>query len=86
MGLAREATGPIRPGSWAYTDKVPRYDYSPEKAKALLAEAGWKDNGDGVLRDKDGKPFSFTIRTNQGNEERKKVAEIIQQRLKAPSG
>jgi peptide/nickel transport system substrate-binding protein len=83
MGLAREATGPIRPGSWAYTNKVTRYDYSPEKAKALLAEAGWKDNGDGILRDKDGKAFSFTIRTNQGNEERKKVAEIIQQRLAA---
>jgi len=83
MGLAREATGPIRPGSWAYTNKVTRYDYSPAKAKALLAEAGWKDNGDGVLRDKDGKAFSFTIRTNQGNEERKKVAEILQQRLAA---
>lgn len=83
MGLAREATGPIRPGSWAYTNKVTRYDYSPEKAKALLAEADWKDNGDGVLRDKDGKAFSFTIRTNQGNEERKKVAEILQQRLAA---
>jgi peptide/nickel transport system substrate-binding protein len=83
MGLAREATGPIRPGTWAYTSKVMRYDYSPDKARALLAEAGWKDNGDGVLRDKDGKAFSFTIRTNQGNEERKKVAEIIQQRLAA---
>ena len=83
MGLAREATGPIRPGTWAYTDKVARYEYSPEKAKALLAQAGFKDNGDGLLRDKDGKPFSFTIRTNQGNEERKKVAEIIQQRLAA---
>ena len=81
MGLAREATGPIRPGSWAYTDKVARYDYDPAKAKALLAEAGWKDSGDGVMRDKDGKAFSFTIRTNQGNEERKKVAELIQQRL-----
>jgi peptide/nickel transport system substrate-binding protein len=83
MGLAREATGPIRPGTWAYTDRVQRYEYNPEKAKQLLAEAGWTDGGDGVLRDKAGKPFSFTIRTNQGNEERKKVAEIIQQRLRA---
>jgi peptide/nickel transport system substrate-binding protein len=83
MGLAREATGPYRPGTWAYTDKVKRYPYDPAKARQLLAAAGWTDkNGDGILRNKDGQPFSFTIRTNQGNEERKKLAELIQQRLK----
>jgi peptide/nickel transport system substrate-binding protein len=83
MGLAREATGPLRPGTWAYTDRVRRYEYDPEKARALLAEAGWKDrDGDGVVEDKDGRRFEFTIRTNQGNEERKKIAEIIQQRLR----
>jgi peptide/nickel transport system substrate-binding protein len=83
MGLARDATGPLRPGSWAYTDKVKRYPYDPAKAKQLLAAAGWTDkNGDGILRNKDGQPFTFTIRTNQGNDERKKIAEIIQERLK----
>ncbi len=83
MGLAREATGPLRPGTWAYTDKVKRYPYDPAKARQLLAASGWSDrNGDGILRNKEGQPFSFTIRTNQGNEERKKVAELIQQRLK----
>ncbi|MDO8478781.1 MAG: peptide-binding protein [Candidatus Rokubacteria bacterium] len=83
MGLAREATGPLRPGTWAYTDKVKRYPYDPAKAKQLLSAAGWSDrNGDGILRNKEGQPFSFTIRTNQGNEERKKVAELIQQWLK----
>jgi len=83
MGLAREATGPFRPGTWAYTDKVKRYPYDPAKARQLLAAAGWTDkNGDGILRNKEGQPFTFTIRTNQGNEERKKLAELIQQRLK----
>ena len=82
MGLAREATGPYKPGSWAYNANVARFPYDPQRAKALLAKAGWRDtDGDGVL-DKDGKPFAFTIRTNQGNEELKKIAEIIQQRLK----
>ena len=81
LGLAREANGPIRPGTWAFTDDVPRYQYDPEKARQLLAEAGWKDqDGDGIV-DKDGRPFRFTLLTNQGNDERKKVAEIIQQRL-----
>jgi peptide/nickel transport system substrate-binding protein len=82
QGLARAATGPIRPGTWAYTDDVRRYPYDPGKARELLAEAGWKDrNGDGVIEDAEGRPFAFTIQTNQGNEERKKIAEIIQQRL-----
>ena len=83
LGLGQIATGPLRPGTWAYTDKVKRYAYDPAKAKLLLAEAGWKDrNGDGILRNKECQPFSFTIRTNQGNDERKKAAELIQQRLK----
>jgi peptide/nickel transport system substrate-binding protein len=83
LGLAREATGPIRPGTWAYTDKVERFGYDPAQAKALLEEAGWKDrDGDGLVEDREGKPFTLTIRTNQGNDERKKIAEIVQQRLK----
>ena len=82
MGLAREVDGPMRPGSWAYTTRVKHFDFDPAQAKALLAEAGWSDrDGDGLVEDKDGKPFAFTIRTNQGNDERKKIAEIIQQRL-----
>ncbi|MBA7716027.1 hypothetical protein ES703_125086 [subsurface metagenome] len=37
------------------------YGYDPDKAKALLAEAGWTDtDGDGIL-DKDGQPFAFVI-------------------------
>lgn len=83
LGLGREATGPYKPGTWVYNPNVRRFPYDPERARQLLAEAGWKEtNGDGILV-KNGHPFTFTILTNQGNEERKKVAEIIQQRLRA---
>lgn len=82
LGYGAVATGPYKPDTWVYNKDVPRYDYNPEKARALLAEAGWLDsNGDGIL-DKDGQDFSFVIVTNQGNDLRAKTGEIIQQRFK----
>jgi microcin C transport system substrate-binding protein len=36
----------------------PNYEYNPEKAKALLKEAGWKINNKGIL-EKNGKEFTF---------------------------
>ncbi len=81
LGLGKPATGPFKPGTWAYNDKVKTYPYDPAKARDLLKEAGWADaNGDGVL-EKDAKPFEFEILTNQGNETRQKCAEIIQRQL-----
>lgn len=83
LGLGQEATGPFKPGSWAYNPRVKRYPFDPERSKALLAEAGWRDtDGDGKI-DREGKPFVFEILTNQGNEVRAKCAEIIQRRLSA---
>lgn len=82
LGLGQAATGPYKPDTWVYNQTIPRYDYNPEKAKALFEEAGWTDtDGDG-LRDKNGKPFSFTIVTNQGNDLRIKSGEIMQHRLR----
>ncbi len=83
LGLGRPAVGPYKPGTWWYKDDVKTFPFDPERAKALLAEAGWsRVNADGIL-EKDGQPFSFTIRTNQGNAVRQQTAEIIQRRLRA---
>jgi peptide/nickel transport system substrate-binding protein len=82
LGLGREATGPYKPGTWPYNPNVRRYPHDQARARALLAEAGWTErNADGLLV-KDGKPFTFELLTNQGNEERKKIAEIVQASLR----
>jgi peptide/nickel transport system substrate-binding protein len=81
LGLGKPATGPYKPGTWAYNDKVKTYAYDPARARELLKQAGFADqNGDGML-EKGGKPFEFEILTNQGNETRQKCAEIIQRQL-----
>ena len=82
LGLGRDATGPYKPGTWAHNPNVKRYPHDMAKARALLAEAGWKANDDGVLVDTHGQRFAFELLTNQGNDERKKVAEIVQASLK----
>ncbi len=82
FGMGQKAHGPIVPGRWAYNPGVKDIPYDPKRAGELLAQAGWKSkNADGILT-KDGRPFSFTILTNQGNQQRLMSAQIIQQRLK----
>jgi peptide/nickel transport system substrate-binding protein len=82
MGLGRDATGPYKPGTWVYNPNVTKYPYDLAKAKQLLAAAGWTErNAEGLLV-KNGQPFTFTLLTNQGNEERKKIAEIVQASLR----
>jgi peptide/nickel transport system substrate-binding protein len=79
LGMGQEATGPYKPGTWAFNPGVKKYPHDPGRAKALLAEAGWKEK-DGVLV-KDGQPFEFTVLTNAGNDARAKTAAILQQNL-----
>lgn len=61
QGLATPVSGTFFTRSEAYDKNIKPYPFDPEKAKAMLKEAGWSDtDGDGIL-DKDGKPFKFTL-------------------------
>lgn len=77
-GLADRVVGPIpKTDKGAYNSDLKLYEFNVERAKELLAEAGWKDsNGNGIVdKEIDGQLQDFKIEFayNQGNDTRKKV-------------
>ena len=78
QGAAVPATSDILPNSWAYNPNVPTYGYDPTKAKALLAQAGWRPGPDGVLM-KDGRRFQFTLMTYAGDKDFEQVMLAVRQ-------
>lgn len=49
-GNGTRTAGPIHPGKSYYNKNLKPLPYDPDKAKTLLADAGWKDtNNDGIL-------------------------------------
>ncbi|MBI5183366.1 MAG: ABC transporter substrate-binding protein [Nitrospinae bacterium] len=76
-GLATPSSGLLSPFNQFYESDVKRFDYSPERSKRLLYEAGYIDpDGDGPeVR------FEVVYKTSQ-NEQRRLIAEVIQEQLK----
>ncbi|TCQ03135.1 peptide/nickel transport system substrate-binding protein [Rhizobium sp. PP-F2F-G36] len=64
-----------------YNTDLPKHEYSTEKAKTLLDDAGWAEGADGI-RAKDGVKLSFTCSTTAGNHIREQVQQYIQQSFK----
>ena len=79
-GNAVALPGPLSPFNNYVNQTLQPYEYSVDKALALLAEAGYTDsNGDGLL-DKDGRTFSFTL---DSLEEHRALAEAVAGQFRA---
>lgn len=85
LGYAVVAQGSQPTLSVAYNPDAitTKYTYDPEKAKQLLADAGWADaDGDGIL-EKDGTKFSFEIMYGSGSAQLDQSVAYMQDAWKA---
>jgi peptide/nickel transport system substrate-binding protein len=83
-GLGEIADGPLPPSIWGYWDGIKEYapKYDPTRAKALFAEAGWRQARPGGALEKDGKPLSFVLFIAPIDTWRRS-AQIVQAQLRA---
>lgn len=81
-GRGTRSTGIFTPELWFFDPDIQPLEYDPQRARELLAEAGWKPGPDGRLR-RNGELFSFTLITNNANEARRDIATIVQDNLRA---
>ncbi|MDZ5470340.1 oligopeptide ABC transporter substrate-binding protein [Bacillus sp. 31A1R] len=79
-GLGKPLNVPFPSVSWAKIDdsQINQYEYDPEKAKALLDEAGYKDvDGDGFREDPEGNPFTINFDAMAGTETAEARAQFV---------
>ena len=74
------ATGALATTALGYVDTSAYYDYQPEQAAQLLAEAGWTRGADGVL-ERDGSRLSLTFNEAMPQPRSKEVVTLIQEQL-----
>ncbi len=78
LGYAQVANGPFNPLSSQANTQVQTFPYDIDRARALLAEAGYRDrNGDGVLEAEDGTPFEISITYPGKGETYKRVMLLV---------
>ena len=75
-GVPKPANNYLVPTHWAANPNLPKPEYDPKKAAAMLDQAGWVRGADGI-RAKNGVRLSFTSSTVTGNQLRAQTQQLI---------
>ena len=78
LGYAEPAVSPFSPRSRQHDPTIESRPFDPDKAKSLLADAGYRDRDrDGVLEDEAGEPFEFELVYFQDNEDTERMVLLL---------
>lgn len=78
LDYAEPAVSPFGQSSKQHDSALQPYKFSLDTAKSLLKEVGYEDrNRDGVLEDKEGKPFEFKLTYLESNEDTKRMVLLL---------
>lgn len=77
-GVLMKYGSAVAPNEFGYDPSIEPYPYDPDRARELLAEAGWEDTDGNGFVDKDGEDLVLTFATTQGRYQQEEVvAEAI---------
>lgn len=83
LGLEKPTTCPYYPASESCDPSVTPLPFDPQRAAALLDEAGWKERDADGVRKKGGVAFRFSFMANASSVRMGKILPLYQERLKA---
>jgi peptide/nickel transport system substrate-binding protein len=80
LGLTLPAYSFVFPNDATYArvdEAIAKYPYDANRARQLLAEAGWERGSDGVLRTESGQRFTFGVHTLEGTQYVKEAQVVV---------
>jgi len=83
QGMQPVAITWVNPLNPNFSKDAQTYPYDLAKAKALLAEAGWKPGADGICRNDKGERLSLEFSTTAGNRLRELQQQVLQSNWRA---
>ena len=81
FGYGLECNGPFYPGSLGFDPYTQVFEYTPDKARQLLAEAGWEDkNSKGILENQ-GRELELRVLVDSRKEAFKRIILTLRQQF-----
>lgn len=77
------AHGSVSPLDWVYHEDLPHHAHDPERAAALLDEAGWSTLRGGIRHNAAGERLSLELMTTAGNRAREVVQQVLRSQWRA---